>query len=113
MSDARTSVNHSATAPPGRLVGPANWLSPSRAGRGIMTTASMLDEIRDYRRQRHSMVLATRLEDEVRAATTCFALDDALHLYFFVFRDSVKHRGILQSSQVAAAIDDGFTVPMR
>ena len=73
----------------------------------------MVDEIRDYLRQRHSMVLATQLEGEVRAATTCFALGDHLQLYFFVFRDSVKHRGILQSAQVAAAIDDGFMVPMR
>ncbi len=73
----------------------------------------MSDDIRDYLRQRHSMVLATQLEGEVRAATTCYALGDDLQLYFFVFRDSVKHRGILQSTQVAAAIDDGFMVPMR
>jgi uncharacterized protein YhbP (UPF0306 family) len=73
----------------------------------------MVDEIRDYLRQRHSMVLATQLEGEVRAATVCFALDDDLRLYFFVFRDSVKHRGIVQNPQVAAAIDDGFMVPMR
>jgi len=73
----------------------------------------MVEEIRAYLRQRHSMVLATRLEGEVRAATTCFALDKDLRLYFFVFHDSVKHRGILQNPQVAAAIDDGFMVPMR
>jgi len=73
----------------------------------------MTDEIKAYLRQRHSMVLATRLEGEVRAATTCFALGDRLTLYFFVFRDSVKHRGILQSPQVAVAIDDGFMIPMR
>src|SRR5664279_4072552 len=76
-------------------------------------TATMTDEIKDYLRQRHSMVLATQLEGEVRAATTCFALGDNLTLYFFVFRDSVKHRGILQSPQIAAAIDDGFMIPMR
>jgi len=59
------------------------------------------------------MVLATQLEGEVRAATTCFAVGDDLRLYFFVFRDSVKHRGIVQNPQIAAAIDDGFSVPMR
>jgi uncharacterized protein YhbP (UPF0306 family) len=73
----------------------------------------MIDEIKDYLRQHQSMVLATRLEGEVRAATTCFALGERLSLYLFVFRDSVKHRGILQNPQVAAAIDDGFMVPMR
>lgn len=73
----------------------------------------MVDEIKDYLRQRYSMVLATRLEGEVRAATTCFAIGDNLTLYFFVFRDSVKYRGLLEHPQVALTIDDGFMIPMR
>src|SRR5437868_12936851 len=73
----------------------------------------MIDEVKDYLRQRHSMVLATRLQGEVRASTTCFALGDKMTLYFFVFRESMKHRGILENPQVAVAIDDGFMIPMR
>ena len=73
----------------------------------------MIDEVEDYLRRRHSMVLATQLDGEVRASTACFALGEHMTVYFFVFRDSIKHRGILQSRQVAVAIDDGFTIPMR
>jgi general stress protein 26 len=73
----------------------------------------MFDEAEAYVRQRSSMVIATRLAGEVRAATVCFALGERLQIYFFVFRDSVKHRGILENPQVALVIDDGFTVPMR
>ena len=72
-----------------------------------------LTEVEQYLRQRHSMVLATQLDGEVRASTACFALGDSMMLYSFVFRDSVKHRGIVQSRQVAVVIDDGFLVPMR
>jgi uncharacterized protein YhbP (UPF0306 family) len=73
----------------------------------------MFDEAESYLRQRSSMVMATRVNGEVRAATGCFALGERLELYFFVFRDSVRHRGILENPQVALVIDDGFTVPMR
>ena len=73
----------------------------------------MFDEAEAYLRQRSSMVMATRVDGEVRAATGCFALGERLEIYFFVFRDSVRHRGIVENPQVALVIDDGFTVPMR
>lgn len=73
----------------------------------------MIEEVEAYLRQRHSMVLATHLDGEVRASTACFALGDHMTVYFFVFRDSVKHRGLTQSRQVSVAIDDGFIIPMR
>jgi general stress protein 26 len=73
----------------------------------------MIDEIREYLAQRHSMVLATYLEGEARASTACFALGDQMTIYFMVFRDSVKHRGVTQSPQVSVVIDDGFRIPMR
>jgi general stress protein 26 len=75
--------------------------------------ANMIDEVEEYLRQRRSMVLATQLEGEVRASTTCFALGEHMHIYFFVFRDSIKHRGIVERPQVSLVIDDGFMVPMR
>jgi len=59
------------------------------------------------------MVLATHVGGEVRASTTGYALGEHMALYFFVFRNSIKHRGILESQQVAAAVDDGFSIPMR
>jgi general stress protein 26 len=73
----------------------------------------MIDEVEEYLRQRRSMVLATQLEGEVRASTTCFAVGERMNIYFFVFRDSVKHRGIVERPQVSLVIDDGFMVPMR
>ena len=73
----------------------------------------MIDEVEAYLRERRSLVLATRVDNEVRASSTCFAVGDHVVLYFFVFRDSVKHRGIMQDSQVAVVVDDGFIVPMR
>lgn len=59
------------------------------------------------------MVLATQVDGEVRGATTCFALDEQMNIYFFAFRESVKHRGVVQSPQVSLVVDDGFTIPMR
>lgn len=59
------------------------------------------------------MVLATHLDGEVRASTACFALGGSMTIYFVVFRDTVKHRGITQSPQVSVVIDDGFKIPMR
>lgn len=73
----------------------------------------MINEVEEYLGRHGSMVLATRVDDEVRAATTCFALGEHMAVYFFVFSDSMKHRGILQNPQVSLVIDDGFTVPMR
>jgi uncharacterized protein YhbP (UPF0306 family) len=73
----------------------------------------MIDEVEQYLSRRRSMVLATRVGNEVRASTTGYALGENMTLYSFVFRDSVKHRGILESPQVAAVVDDGFSVPMR
>src|SRR5256885_90096 len=73
----------------------------------------MINEVEQYLSRRRSMVLATRVDGEVRASTTGYALGEHMALYFFVFRDSVKHRGIIESQQVAAAVDDGFSVPMR
>ena len=73
----------------------------------------MIDEVDSYLREHHSMVLATRLDGEVRASTACFALGEDRLLYFLVFRDSVKHRGVMQHPQVSLVIDDGFKIPMR
>jgi uncharacterized protein YhbP (UPF0306 family) len=73
----------------------------------------MIDAVEEYIRQRHSMVLATQVDGEVRASTACFAVGDHMDIYFLVFRGSVKHRGVLQSTQVSLIIDDGFMVPMR
>jgi len=72
-----------------------------------------MNELEQYIKQRRSMVLATLVDGEVRAATTGFAVGDDLAIYFQMFRDSVKHRGIAQHRQVSLTIDDGFTVPMR
>jgi uncharacterized protein YhbP (UPF0306 family) len=83
------------------------------AGAPAKMGATMIDEAEAYLRQRSSMVIATRVEGEVRAATGCFTLGERLELYFFVFRDSIRHRGILENPQVALVIDDGFTIPMR
>lgn len=82
-------------------------------GAEAATGAAMFDEIEAYLHQRQSMVIATRVGGEVRAATVCFAMGRDLKLYFFAFRDSIKHRGIVQNPQVALVVDDGFTVPMR
>jgi general stress protein 26 len=73
----------------------------------------MFDTAEAYVRQRSSMVIATRVDGEVRAATGCFAVGEGLEIYFFVFRDSVRHRGISENPQVALVVDDGFTIPMR
>lgn len=73
----------------------------------------MIDEVEQYLAQRHSMVLATRLDGEVRASTACFALGGNMTIYFMVFRDTIKHRGVTQSPQVSLVIDDGFKIPMR
>ncbi len=73
----------------------------------------MIEEVDQYLRQRRSMVLATHLDGEVRASTACFAVGESMALYFFVFRDSVKHRGIMERPQVSLIVDDGFTIPMR
>ena len=73
----------------------------------------MIDEVEEYLRRHGSMVLATYLDGEVRASSTCFALGEHMAVYFFVFRDSIKHRGIMQKPQVSLVVDDGFNVPMR
>ena len=73
----------------------------------------MIDEVEEYLSKRHSMVLATHLDGEVRASTACFALGDQMTIYFLVFRGTVKHRGIMQRPQVSLVIDDGFNIPMR
>jgi general stress protein 26 len=73
----------------------------------------MIDEVEAYLLQRHSMVLATYLDGEPRAATAGYAVGEHMAIYFFVFRDSVKHRGIQQSPHVSLVVDDGFQVPMR
>ena len=73
----------------------------------------MIDEIEAYLRARRSMVVATRVDGEIRASTSCFAVGPQMILYSLVFRGSVKHRGIMQSSRVSVVIDDGFTIPMR
>jgi len=73
----------------------------------------MVDEMEAYLRQRRSMVLATRLDGEVRASSLCFAVGEEMIVYSFVFHNSVKHRGISQNPQVALVVDDGFCVPMR
>jgi len=59
------------------------------------------------------MVLSYLCDGEVRAATTCYALADHLVAYFFVFRDSEKHRAIRIQPQVSAVVDDGFMIPMH
>jgi uncharacterized protein YhbP (UPF0306 family) len=73
----------------------------------------MVAEVEAYLRQRRSMVLATHLDGEVRAASFCFAVGDEMKIYSFVFQNSFKHRGILQNPQVSVVVDDGFCVPMR
>src|SRR5262249_16372028 len=73
----------------------------------------MLDEVEKYLSKRHSMVLATHLDREVRASTACFAVGEEMKIYFLVFRGTVKHRGIMQNAQVSLVIDDGFNIPMR
>ena len=73
----------------------------------------MINEAEQYLREHHSMVLATRLDGEVRASTACFALGEDRMIYVLVFRDSVKHRGVLQHPQVSLVVDDGFKIPMR
>lgn len=73
----------------------------------------MIDEVEEYVSRHGSMVLATQVKGEVRAATTCFALGEHLTVYFFAFRDSMKHVGISERPQVSLVIDDGFNVPMR
>lgn len=73
----------------------------------------MLDEVEEYVRQHQSMVLATYLDGEVRAATACYAVGEQMAIYFFMFRNSLKHQGIAQSAQVSLVIDEGFTIPMR
>ena len=73
----------------------------------------MIDEVEEYIRGHHSMVLATMLDGEVRASTACFAVGDRLRLYFLVFAGTVKHRGLTQHPQVSLVIDDGFRIPMR
>src|SRR5215813_569883 len=73
----------------------------------------MIDEVETYVRERRSMVVATCVDGEIRASTACFALGEGLTIYFFVFRNNVKHQGISQNPQVSLVIDDGFTVPMR
>lgn len=73
----------------------------------------MHDEVEAYLTQHSSMVLSYEFDGEVRAATTCYALAEHLTVYFFVFRDSEKHRAIIARSQVSAVIDDGFQIPMH
>ncbi len=73
----------------------------------------MIDEAEQYLREHHSMVLATCLDGQVRASTACFALGEDRMIYVLVFRDSVKHRGVLEHPQVSLVIDDGFKIPMR
>ena len=74
---------------------------------------TMRDEVEEYLQQHQSMVIATQVDGEVRGSTTCFALDEHMNLYFFAFRESVKHRGVMQSPQVSVVVDDGFMIPMR
>src|SRR5438128_1391597 len=83
------------------------------AGVALRRRQTMIDEVEEYLRQRRSMVMATQVDGEVRASTTCFALGEGMTVYFFVFRDSLKHRGIVESPQVSLVVDDGFMVPMR
>jgi uncharacterized protein YhbP (UPF0306 family) len=73
----------------------------------------MQDEVEAYLAQHRSMVLSYLCDGEVRAATTCYALADHLVVYFFLFRDSEKHRAIGAQPQVSVVVDDGFTVPMH
>ncbi len=73
----------------------------------------MIDDVEVYVRERRSMVLATHLDGEVRASSVCFAVDEGLVIYSFVFHGSIKSRGITQTPQVALVIDDGFSIPMR
>ncbi len=73
----------------------------------------MRDEVEGYLSNHRSMVLSYLYEGEVRAATTCYALADDLVVYFFVFRDSEKHRAILARPQVSIVVDDGFQIPMH
>ena len=73
----------------------------------------MQDEVESYLAEHRSMVLSYQCDGEVHAATCCYALAENLVVYFFVFRDSEKHRAIRARPQVAAVVDDGFTIPMH
>lgn len=73
----------------------------------------MRDEVEAYLSNHRSMVLSYLYDGEVRAATTCYALADNLVVYFFVFRDSEKHRAIVARPQVSVVVDDGFQIPMH
>ena len=73
----------------------------------------MRDEVEAYLSTHRSMVLSYLYDGEVRAATTCYALADNLVVYFFVFRDSEKHRAIVVRPQVSVVVDDGFQIPMH
>ncbi|MFQ5666381.1 MAG: pyridoxamine 5'-phosphate oxidase family protein [Candidatus Binatia bacterium] len=73
----------------------------------------MIDSVEEYVGKRQSMVLATHVNGEVRASTTCFAPGEHMTIYFLVFQNSVKHRGLLENRQVSLVIDDGFAIPMR
>jgi uncharacterized protein YhbP (UPF0306 family) len=74
---------------------------------------SMQDEVEAYLGLHRSMVLSYEFEGEVRAATTCYALADRLTVFFFVFRDSEKHRAIVARAQISVVVDDGFQIPMH
>ncbi|HUI26166.1 MAG TPA: pyridoxamine 5'-phosphate oxidase family protein [Candidatus Kryptonia bacterium] len=73
----------------------------------------MQDEVEAYLKEHRSMVLSYACDGEVHAATSCYALADHLVVYFFVFRDSEKHRAIRARPQVSVVVDDGFTIPMH
>ncbi|MBI4515562.1 MAG: pyridoxamine 5'-phosphate oxidase family protein [Deltaproteobacteria bacterium] len=73
----------------------------------------MQDEVEAYLATHRSMVLSYEFQGEVRAATTCYALAEPLSVYFFVFRDSEKHRAIAARPQVSVVVDDGFQIPMH
>ena len=73
----------------------------------------MQDEVEAYLSTHRSMVMSYEFDGEVRAATTCYALAPNLVVYFFVFRDSEKHRAITARPQVSVVVDDGFQIPMH
>jgi len=73
----------------------------------------MIDEVEEYIRHHHSMVLACIVDGEARASTAGFALGPNMQIYFLVFRDSLKHRGVTENRQVSLVVDDGFRIPMR
>jgi uncharacterized protein YhbP (UPF0306 family) len=73
----------------------------------------MQDEVEAYLSTHRSMVLSYEFDGEVHAATTCYALAPDLTVYFFVFRDSEKHRAIIARPQVSVVVDDGFQIPMH